>query len=269
MTGIRILFRLGCGLLAIALLPAVALAEQDDQELAKKSQNPLGTIISLPFENNTSFSDGPEDAAVNVLNVKPVYPASLGSWNLINRGIVPLIYQGERFDGEGTESGLGDITYQAFFSPATPSGVIWGIGPALVFPTHTDDRLGTDKWSAGPAAVVLAKPGRWLFGGLVQHVWSYAGDDDEDNVNFSLAQYFINYNFDDGWYFSSTPTITANWAADSEDRWTIPFGVGFGRLVRFGTQPVDFKGQVFYNAEKPDGVSDMSLQLQVKFLFPK
>ncbi len=35
----------------------------DDQEnLAKESQNPSGNIISLPFENNFDFGVGPEDA---------------------------------------------------------------------------------------------------------------------------------------------------------------------------------------------------------------
>jgi hypothetical protein len=103
----------------------------------------------------------------------------------------------------------------------------------------------------------------------VSHVWSYAGDDDEDNVNFSSLQYFVNYNFESGWYLTSTPTITANWAADSADRWTVPFGGGAGRLIKVGNQPIDLKGQVFWNADKPEGASDVAFQFQVKFLFPK
>ncbi len=257
-----------CLLFATALMAAPETVKAQ-QELAKESQNPVGNLISVPFENNTSFSEGPEDATVNTLNLKPVYPVNLGDWNLINRGIFPMIYQGERFEGEGSEFGLGDFTYQGFLSPAAPGPVIWGAGPALVFPTHTDDRLGTDKWSAGPSFVALGKPGPWLVGSLVQHVWSYAGDNDEDNVNFSSLQYFINYNMEGGWYLTSTPTITANWAADSGNRWTVPFGLGAGRLIKVGQQPVDLKGQVFWNAEKPDGASDLVFQFQVKFLFPK
>lgn len=163
----------------------------------------------------------------------------------------------------------GDFTYQAFFSPAKPGKVIWGVGPAFVFPTNTNDRLGVDKWSAGPAIVALAKPGHWLVGVLVQNVWSYAGDDDAPDVNFLSFQYFINYNFKSGWYISSTPTISADWEADSDDRWTVPFGGGVGRLVKFGKQPVDIKGQAFWNAVKPDGAADWALQLQFKLLFPK
>lgn len=82
-------------------------------------------------------------------------------------------------------------------------------------------------------------------------------------------QYFINYNFKSGLYISSTPTITADWEADSDDRWTVPFGGGIGKLVRFGKLPVDFKGQVFFNAEEPDGAAEWSIQLQCKLLFPK
>lgn len=241
----------------------------DQQDLAKESQNPIGNIISLPFENNFDFGVGPEDALVYALNIKPVYPVNFAKWNLINRGIFPVIYQEGRIEGEGTEFGLGNFTYQAFFSPATPGKVIWGAGPAFIFPTNTDDRLGGDKWSAGAAAVALAKPGPWLVGALVQNVWSYAGDNDAPDVNFFSFQYFINYNFQSGWYFSSTPTITADWEADSDDRWTVPVGGGIGKLIRFGQLPVDVKAQGFVNAVKPDGAADWTLQVQVKLLFPK
>ena len=254
--------------LITAMLSAAPVWAQED--LAKESQSPIGNIISVPLENNFDFGVGPEDAVVYKLNLKPVYPVNLGKANLINRFILPIIYQEERFKGEGTEFGLGDFTYQAFFSPAKPDKIIWGAGPALIFPTNSDDRLGVDKWSAGPAFVALAKPGPWLVGALVQNVWSYAGDDDAPDVNLFSFQYFINYNFESGWYLTSTPTITANWEADSaSDTWTIPFGGGVGRLVRFGKQPVDFKLQGFWNAEKPTGAADWSLQFQAKLLFPK
>lgn len=255
--------------LILLLSPAWAGATEGDQELAKTSQNPIGSLISVPFENNFDFGVGPEDALVYVLNLKPVYPVNLGTVNLINRFIAPVIYQEERFEGEGSEFGLGDFTYQAFFTPAAPGTVLWGLGPALIAPTNTDERLGVDKWSAGPALVVLAKPGPWLVGSLVQNVWSFAGDDDEPDVRFFSFQYFINFNFESGWYLSSTPTITADWEADEDERWTVPFGGGVGRLVRFGKLPIDFKLQGFVYAEKPKNDADWSLQFQMKFLFPK
>jgi hypothetical protein len=254
----------------ILLLSLIVLTHAHaSEDLAKESQNPIGNIISVPLENNLNFGIGDENATEYVLNLKPVYPVNLGKVNLINRFILPIIHQQERFEGEGDESGIGDFTYQAFFSPAKPGKAIWGAGPAFLFPTHTEDRFGTDKWSAGPAFVILAKPGHWLFGTLVQHFWSYAGDDDVPHVNLSSLQYFINYNFEGGWYLTTSPTMTANWAADSDNTYTVPVGGGVGRLVNIGKMPVDFKLVAYSNVEKPDGGADWSLQLQVKMLFPK
>ena len=84
-----------------------------------------------------------------------------------------------------------------------------------------------------------------------------------------LFQYFINYNIEDGWYLSSTPVMTANWEADSSDRWTIPLGGGVGKMVKIGKAPVDFKLAAYYNVEKPEFGPDWSLQFQIKLLFPK
>ena len=70
-----------------------------DSDLAKQSQNPLGTIISVPFENNFLFGIGPTDATGYVLNMKPMYPANFGNWNLINRFVIPVMYsEGQNID---------------------------------------------------------------------------------------------------------------------------------------------------------------------------
>lgn len=184
------MFAIGC-----VLLLAMAATADGTEDLAKQSQNPIGNIISLPFENNFDFGVGPEDAFVYSLNLKPVYPMTFGKVNLINRFILPVIYQQERFEDEGSEFGLGDLNYQAFFSLAKPGKIIWGVGPAFIFPTNTDDRLGVDKWSAGPTFVALTKPGHWLFGALVQNVWSYSEDNDASDVRFFSFQYFCQLQF--------------------------------------------------------------------------
>ena len=261
---------------------------QDGGDLAKQSQNPLGTVISLPFENNLLFGIGPSDKTGYLLNFKPVYPVRIGEWNMINRFVVPVLYSRGQdapvppppgFDlgygsvdldkVTGSAFGLGDITWQPFFGPADPGKVIWGVAPVLVMPTATEDRYASDKWSAGVGAVALTMPGKWVIGMLTQNVWSFAGKSSAPDVNKFVFQYFVNYNLDEGWYLSTTPIITANWEAPSSDRWTVPFGGGVGRLVRFGKQPVDFKLVAYWNAERPENAPDWSLQLTVKFLFPK
>ena len=268
-----------------ALLPVGTSLAQED--MAKQSQNPLGTIISSPFENTFLFGIGPSNATAYMLNWKPVYPVSLGSWNLINRFIVPVVYsEGQDEDvllestlnvgnasltemAAGSAFGLADITYTAYLSPKDSGSWIWGVGGALTMPTATEDRYSSDKWAAGPAFVALTMPGKWVTGFLIQNVWSFAGESDAADVNKFLFQYFVNYNLEKGWYLSSTPIITANWEGESGNQWTVPFGGGVGKLVRHGKLPVDYKLTSYYNAEKPEHAPDWNLQFTIKFLFPK
>ena len=142
------------------------------------------------------------------------------------------------------------------------------MGGALVLPTASDDALGNDKWSVGPSVVVLTMPGKWVIGSLISNVWSVGGSGDED-VNFFTWQYFINYNMDNGWYLTSAPIITANWEADSNNTWTVPFGGGVGKIFRIGKQPLNAQVSAYYNVEAPASGADWQLRLQLQMLFPK
>ena len=116
--------------------------------------------------------------------------------------------------------------------------------------------------------VVLKMPGKWVIGSLFSNVWSFAGSGDQD-INIFTWQYFINYNLEDGWYLTSAPIITANWEASSGEKWTVPFGAGFGKVFRIGKQPINGSAHVYYNVEKPTYGADWTLRLQLQFLFPK
>jgi hypothetical protein len=229
--------------LLVACVPGLAEA-QGDTELAKKTQNPVADLISVPFQNNINFGVGPNDDVQYILNVQPVIPFRLTEdWNLISRTIAPLIYQPELAPGVGDVFGLGDIQQSLFFSPAKPGKLIWGVGPILQFPTATDDSLGQGKWGAGPTAVALTVHGPWVLGALVNNVWSFAGDSDRRDVNQMLIQPFVNYNLPDAWYVVTAPIITADWEAESDDRWTVPLGAGVGKIVRLGKLPGERAGE--------------------------
>ncbi len=268
--------RMALFLVAGIILACTTVMAGDD--LAKQSQNPVGNMISVPIEY-WHYDGMPNDSSADVVIAKPVYPLNLGTYNLINRFIVPYISVDANIDGNSlgevnipptnvSADGLGNIQYQGFFSLAEPGNIIYGLGPVLDFPTHSSN-LGSEKWSAGIAALALTMPGNWVIGVLAQNIWSYAGPDDVPNVNKFLFQYFLNYNLPNGWYLSMTPIITANWEADSGNRWSIPFGGGIGKLHRFGNQPVDFRLQGYGYAESPDNGPDWSMMFAVKFLFPK
>lgn len=253
----------------------VGFAEDD---LAKKSQNPVGNMISLPFEYY-HYDGMANDSSADALIAKPVYPVSIGNLNLINRFIIPFLGVDANSGGSDLgdleipptstkESGLGDIQYQGFFTSANPGSVVYGLGPVFEFPTNSSG-LGSEKWSGGLSALALTMPGKWVVGALMQNMWSFAGPDDAPDVNKFTFQYFLNYNLPDGWYLTSSPIMTADWTAESSEQWTVPMGGGVGKLVRFGKQPVDFKLQGFGYLEAPEGGPDWSVQFAIKFLFPK
>jgi hypothetical protein len=258
--------------LAAAQEPARPAAAGDaTQDLAKQAQNPIADLISVPFQNNTEFNFGPRERTLNVLNFQPVIPFKLSErWNLITRTIVPIIHLPSLEKGDSSDNGIGDVNPTFFFATSVAKDVLVGVGPTFSLPTATSDDLGTEKWSAGPAGVVVWTPGKWVLGALVNNQWSFAGANDRDDVNQMLIQPFVNYNIADGWYLVSAPIATANWEADrSKDIWTVPVGGGVGRLFRLGKLPINMSLQAFDYVEKPAFGADWELRAQVQLLFPK
>jgi hypothetical protein len=266
-------------LLAVALLmgsTALASEQSGDEDLAAKTQNPVGAMYSLPFK--FAFDYGADNGEATFLNIQPVIPVTVGNWNLINRVIMPIIDTPgmvtgtpgipNPVQGDGA-TGLGDINYSVFLSPAEPGKVIWGVGPSIMMDTASDDQLGSGKWSWGPTAVLLTQPKPWTLGLLGRQLWSFAGDSDRSVVSQMLLEPFINYNLDDGWYLITDMIITANWMAKSDNRWTVPLGGGFGKMFSIGSQKMNTKLEAYYNIEKPDGAPEWALNWTLQFLFPR
>ncbi len=256
----------------------IALAQGTDgpaagASLQERAQNPIADLITVPFQFNVNGNVGQLDRTQMVLNLQPVVPVKLGpDWNLIVRPILPIIANPVLTPGGDSSFGLGDLNPQLFLSPtattATPIGdVAWGVGPAFIFPTATDDTLGTGKWSAAPAGVVFVLKRPWTYGGLVQNLWSFAGDDDRQEVNQLVLQPFVNYNLSDGWAVGTAPVITADWEADDR-RWTLPLGGGVSKLTRIGKLPMNFILRSYYNVLSPANGPDWQVQAQINLLFP-
>ena len=254
---------------------------QDESELAKKTQNPVADLISVPLQSNFNFGAGSKEKMIYILNVQPVIPFHLTEdWNLITRVITPIINQPSLFPGVDSATGLGDINPSLFLSPAKPGEVIWGIGPTFTLPTASDKLLGAGKWSMGPAGVALTIQGPWVIGALLNNQWSFAGWGDKP-VNAMLLQPIMNYNLPGGWYLTSSPIITANWKADKAgDVWTVPLGGGVGKLFRLGDilplqgnpiakLPINTQLGAYGNVAKPEFGPDWQLRFQIQFLFPK
>lgn len=185
-------------------------------DLAKQLQNPVASLISVPFQNNFDFGIGPNDGTRYTLNFQPVIPLSIGEdWNLIARVVLPVISQKDIFGESGTQSGLSDVLISGFFSPKEPTsgGLIWGVGPVLLIPTATNNLLGTEKFGLGPTAVALKQAGKTSFGALINHVWSVAGNADRADVNSTFFQPFVAQNFPGGKALTLNTELSQNWKA--------------------------------------------------------
>ena len=251
----------------VAATSSFAQTAEDNEKTLHDAQNPIATKISVPFQNNTYFDRGPLGKTANVLVIQPVIPIKLTpTWNLISRWVTRVVYAPRISSDQGSEFGLGNLQPEFYLSPARTGKIIWGVGTRLYLPTATSHELGINKMGGGPAAAALAINGRWTMGILAHNVWAGSG---KERVNEMTLSPFVYYNVKDGWYFVSSPVLTSNWAATSDDRWTVPIGGGIGRLFKIGHQTMNARIQGLYNAARPDFAPSWQLQVQVQLLFPK
>ena len=259
-----------------APLPAAQSAASGDDAAAAEAklerdvQNPVSELISLPFQNNTSFEQGSYSRTANVLNIQPVIPINISDgWMIKSRTILPLSWEPYPGQTSGGEFGLGDTTQTFFLAPRGDRKLIWGIGPAFVIPTATSTLLGQGKFSIGPSVLALSQPGHWTIGGLINNVWSVAGSGSRPPVNEMQLQAFVTYQMKKGWYVATSPIIEANWRAASGNVWLVPVGGGVGRVTRMGKQPINVTAQFYGNVAYPTGTSPWSMRLQFDLLFPE
>jgi hypothetical protein len=259
--------------LGACLLVAVrAHAEMSAEELAKLAQNPVGNLISLPFQNNTNLNFGPDKGTQNILNIQPVVPVSISDeWNIITRTIVPVIWNPSLGPGIDSRNGVGDTVFTAFLSPANPGHWIWGAGPVLQLPTNSNAEFGNKNWGLGPSVVVLHldKGDPWVYGALVNNIWSLTSNKQGGSYNNGLIQPFLNYNFEGGLYLTSSPILTVDWKATPSQRWTVPIGGGIGKIFHFGKLPVNTQISGYYNVVRPDFGANWQIRAQVQLMFPK
>ena len=256
-------------LLAVSCLcgAATAYAETDVEALAKKSQNPVEAMVSVPFQNNFNFGMGPDKEMGYNLNIQPVVPLTLSSnWNYIVRPILPIL--DIPLGGGRRKSGLGDLTLETFFTPSNAKSFIWGVGPMAIFPTATERELGNGQWDLGPAAVGVYMHGPWVLGALVTQGWSVAGESGRPGTAPFSVQPFINYNLPHGWAITTAPTYTADWRSDANNAWTLPVGGGISRTLLVGKQPLSLALVAYYNVDKPRFQADYQIRFAVTFMFP-
>lgn len=109
-------------------------------------------------------------------------------------------------------------------------------------PTASDDSLGADKWAIGPAFGFVARAPGLLWGVFNQNLFSFAGDDDREDVDVSMLQPILNC--------------------------SLPLGLKVAKLMRFGRQPLQFSASYEHNFADDYPAPAWTVSLVVKLLFP-
>jgi len=244
-------------------------AQNDAGELAKTLANPIGALISVPFQNNMDVGIGETNGSRNTMNFQPIIPFSLSSkFSLITRYIVPVIAQ-YNITGEGAkQAGLADALVSGWISNSVvENGFVWGLGSAFLIPTATNDVLGTKKFSIGPTAIALKQANGWTYGALINQIWSVAGDENKTDVNQMYLQPFVTYNWKSGTGLTVNTELTQNWQANTTNAFV---NIMAGGILKFGEQLVQFQiGPRIQVAAPEGGKADFGVRSAVIFVFPK
>jgi len=243
--------------------------EGEGAALAKKVNNPISDLVSVPFQMNWENGINPQHQTRFILNIQPVVPFSLTEdWNMIARVITPIVSQPPLFAGGTPTSGVGDVLASFFFSP-TKGDITWGVGPAISVPSTAQPTLGTEKWSAGPTVVVLKQQSGWTYGALGFQVWSFAGNANRPDVSQMFLQPFLLYTTKSLWTIGVQSESTANWKASAGDTWNVPVNVILSKLSSFGVFPASYQFGGGYFVAKPQNGATWKIRAGLTILLPK
>ena len=249
--------------LGMQIRAAGADLKNEEEKVAADLANPLAPVTTIAGQFRTEFGCGPDNDVNYQLRLQPSFfkPFSDRSAFLL-RTIVPLQLK----NWPTSDTGLGDIALVPYYVPDTMEQTFLGYGAAIGIPSATKDTLGSGKWTAGPA-MILARTGNPItYGGLVQHIWFYAGDSDRDDVSVTTVQPFVTYLLGGGWAASLNAEASYNWNTES-DKWTVPLAASISKVVNIGGKYVNITVAAVNYVEKPDYAPDWELRVNVTYVF--
>jgi hypothetical protein len=254
------------GSLAGFLVPCLALlgtqqSGASTEELQKQLENPIAQKISLSYTNEFGFGPGSESRTSYFGTFQPVIPFTVGAVSFISRPAFSWAQTPQKCTGQYF-GGLGDLGYQLFLTPARSRSIIWGVGPAFVFPTATREVLGNGKWTAGPTAAIVVQPGKLSLAVAATNLWSYAGDKRRAATDQFSLEYSVDYNLGRGWSLSSDPVMTNDWRGAPGEHWFVPVGGGVSKTYN-GRVPLQLSVLAYRNVVRPSSASTWSLQIVV------
>jgi hypothetical protein len=231
------------------------------QDVANELANPntsLGFLLSqLDYINFDGDLPDANDQDAWRYSFQPSIPYPLGKGvNFFLRPLFPVIldqpvFEVEKGDFESKGVDLGNISFDAAIGKDFPSGLQLIGGLAGTLPTATDSDLSTKQYLLGPEAFI-GWQFKWGFlGALVSHQWNVTGWDNSA-TSITAGQYFFTINLGNAWQIQGQPTWSYNHEADSDDKLTLPLGIGVAKTTIIGKTPWKFRVQYWNYIESPD-----------------
>lgn len=253
---------------------AALAVEASTGDLAEAANSPTADLIQ--FQINSTFTGRTYEASGSAYSftLQPVIPVKTG-WEaaptFIMRFTLPVIASAKTFplqpdlSGEPDYAcGLGDTTFISILAFPQSWGE-FGIGPAAVFPTATDARLGERSWKLGPTVVVTTNKIPNLLLGAVAY---YTFPMDGNGTQSFFFQPLLVHQLGEGWYHGWGIDLW-QWNTDTGD-WKMPLQWRVGKVVQVGNQPLNVFLQGLYtpDALREGPAAEWGVTLSIAPLFP-
>ena len=202
-----------------------------------------------------------------------------GCWDVANISYIELADYPSPIPGRpvgneepapGQATGLTDFLSAVLFSRKKGHGHHsphhFAAGFATQLPTATSDRIGSGKWSLGPAVEYEYHRGRFYAAFVALQLWSFAGDDSRVNVNMMMIKPMITYDIARRWKLVYMPYgITVYWEKPVDDAIYLPLGGGIQYGFPIGRKSGAVSLQLFRYVLRPSGGPEHDLRLMLEF----
>jgi hypothetical protein len=242
-------------------------------DIGKKLADPTANVWALQFNFQApTFSDGD----LNTGNPKlggnvvfqpvlpfPLYGTGKNQWKMITRPVIPIIFAQQVYQ-EGSEDfkhvgGFGDFELPLLVNPPVSMLGRWilGAGPVFEFPSATNDALGANQYSVGPAVVVGYKAKKWTAALFPNYFFGVGSTSDRTPTTQPTTSklsllYAFSYNLPDAWQIGLNPTISYNNKASSGNQWDVPVGFFVSKTLAIAGVPTKIQAGLEYSVVSPD-----------------
>jgi hypothetical protein len=228
----RIRQQVAAGIPLAAVLTGSAAGAKEGGDAAAQANNPLANMTALNFQDYYIGRITDTDKDGNQFWLRFAKPFEVAGTNWLMRASLPVNTYPVA-SGGALATGIGDLNVFAAYLFDTGNPVVsFGLGPQITAPTAPDERLGSEKWSAGFANVLFdGRSKRFQYGYLLTWQASFAGSDSAADVDVGAFQPFAFYQLGKGLYLRSAPIWVYNF---DNDAYSIPLGLGIGQVIKKG-----------------------------------